>query len=191
VPIAGMGNVSACVTSWSSNPLVVRPVQCLHNWVCVVDHPVPSTASRDLAKKVGIKVVASATYGLHSPRDIAFTPTPGVHLGSFSSGRNFAVAGDEAWVANGAGHSITIVTGVGGLEQHSITRYDRGWYHYMINITALSFNMVKDSGRHPSRDTFAFFATCQDNSNTYASLKEPNFFQGPTCTLQRHITRTL
>jgi len=50
----------------------------------------------------------------------------------------------------------------------------------MMNITALSFNMVSDSGRDSQRDTFAYFATCQDSNNTYSGLKEPNFFMGPS-----------
>lgn len=72
------------------------------------------------------------------------------------------------------------VTGIGEPEQQSLTRRDRGWYHYMINVSAISFNTVRKSGRDPSRDTFAYFATCQDNRNTYGGLKEANFFMGPS-----------
>jgi len=133
-----------------------------------------------LGKSINTVVVATSEEGLSSPRDLAFSPFPGRHLGTFSEGRSFPTSGLEAWVANGHGHSVTILPGISTGNMSSLTRYDRGWFHYMMNITALSFNMLTDSGRAPDRDTVGFFATCQDNNNTYSGLKDPNFFQGPT-----------
>lgn len=137
-----------------------------------------------LGETINVVEVAGAEQGLNSPRDVSFSPVPGQHLGAFSSGREFSVSGQEAWVANGNDASITIITGIGEeLDSHpSLTRYDRGYYHYMVNITALSFNSVplSESGRDPTRDTLGFFATCQDNNNTYGGRKEPNWFMGPS-----------
>ena len=50
----------------------------------------------------------------------------------------------------------------------------------MINATALSFNTVQDSNRNPDRDSFNYFAVCNENTNTYLQTKEPNYFMGPT-----------
>lgn len=139
-----------------------------------------------LGESINVVEVANAQQGLSSPRDVAFSPVPGAHLGSFSSGREFSVSGQEAWVANGDDASVTIITGIGADSSSgshpSLTRYDRGYYHYMINISALSFNSVppSESNRDPSRDTFGFFATCQDSNNTYGGRKEPNWFMGPS-----------
>lgn len=128
----------------------------------------------------GVEVVAS---GFASPRDVAFHPTPGLHLGSYSEGRAFDPdAGEEAWVANGGNHSVSIVAGLGSASQTTLSRRDRGYYHYMINVTALDFNAVgpATSGRDDGRDTFNYFAVCNDNANTYLGAKEANFFMGPT-----------
>ena len=93
----------------------------------------------------------------------------------------FSTNGDELWVVNGHSHSVTIITAVGTAQQGALTRTDRGYYHYFHNVTAISFNTVDGSGfRAPSRDTFAYFATCQDSNNTYLGLKEPNYFMGPS-----------
>ena len=123
-------------------------------------------------------VIAS---GLSSPRDLAFHPTPGVHLGTYSEGRTFNPdVGEELWVANGNNHSISIIASVGTVYQTTISRLDRGYYHYMNNITALAFNTVKDSGRNVNQDTFNYFAVCNDNLNDYVGSKNPNLFMGPT-----------
>jgi len=104
-----------------------------------------------------------------------------MHLGNYSEGRQFyPEEGEEAWVLNGLNHSASIVASLGTPRQTTISRRDRGYYHYMINATALAFNMVADSGRSPDRDTFNYWAVCNDNKNTYLGLKEPNFFMGPT-----------
>ncbi|EJK47143.1 hypothetical protein THAOC_34166 [Thalassiosira oceanica] len=119
--------------------------------------------------------------GLSSPRDLAFHPTPGIHLGDYSEGRTFhPEVGEEIWVANGRNHSISILASVGTPFQTSMSRVDRGYYHYMNNISALSFNMVDDSGRNSDQDTFNFFAVCNDNLNDYVGSKEANYFMGPT-----------
>jgi hypothetical protein len=119
---------------------------------------------------------------LDSPRDVKFHPTPGYHLGASSEGRSFVTPAnsDEAWIINGNNHTISIVAGVDTGFQTNLPRRDRGYYHYMINGTAISFNSVSDSGRTSDRDTFNYWAICNDNSNTYAETKEPNFFMGPT-----------
>jgi hypothetical protein len=49
----------------------------------------------------------------------------------------------------------------------------------MINATALAFNMVADSGRTPDRDSFNYWAVCNDNMNTYLDFKQSNNFMGP------------
>lgn len=77
--------------------------------------------------------------GLSSPRDLAFHPTPGIHLGDYSEGRTFhPEVGEEIWVANGRNHSISILASVGTPFQTSMSRVDRGYYHYMNNISAVS-----------------------------------------------------
>eukprot|EP00581_Thalassiosira_minuscula_P001325 CAMPEP_0183743662 /NCGR_PEP_ID=MMETSP0737-20130205/65330_1 /TAXON_ID=385413 /ORGANISM="Thalassiosira miniscula, Strain CCMP1093" /LENGTH=1037 /DNA_ID=CAMNT_0025979285 /DNA_START=500 /DNA_END=3613 /DNA_ORIENTATION=- len=125
-----------------------------------------------------VTIVAS---DLDSPRDLAFHPEPGVHLGSYSEGRTFHPSeGEELWVANGNNHSISIIASLGTEYQTTISRLDRGYYHYMNNITALSFNTVKDSNRNPNQDSFNYFAVCNDNLNDYIGAKEPNYFMGPT-----------
>lgn len=83
-------------------------------------------------------------------------------------------------MVNGFNHSVSIVASLGTPVQTTINRRDRGYYHYMINATALAFNMVGNSGRSPDRDTFNYFAVCNDNLNTYLGSKEPNYFMGPT-----------
>ena len=121
--------------------------------------------------------------GFDDPRDIAFHPTPGYHLGNYSKGRSFPTGnhGDgEAWVLNGYNHSISIVSAIRSAYQTTFSRRDRGYYHYMINATALSFNTVSDSGRHSDRDSYNYWAVCNDNLNTYLDRKEPNYFMGPT-----------
>jgi hypothetical protein len=125
-----------------------------------------------------VKTIAS---GFDSPRDVAFHPTPGFHLGNYSEGRTFFPSmGEEAWVVNGANHSISIVASLGTEHQTTISRRDRGYYHYMINGTALAFNSVSQSNRSPDRDSFNFFSICNDALNTYVDTKEANYFMGPT-----------
>jgi len=117
---------------------------------------------------------------LQAPRDVDFHPTPGLHLGEYSEGREFSHGDEEAWIVNRANHSISIVVDVGGDDQTTISRRDRGYYHYMVDGTALSFNKVSDSGRNPTRDSFNYWAICNDNNNDYIGTKEPNYFMGPT-----------
>ena len=126
--------------------------------------------------------VETVAEGFDSPRDVAFHPTPGLHLGNFSEGRIFhPTQGEEAWVTNAGNHSVSIVASLGSEDhQTTISRRDRGYYHYMINATAISFNHVSDSGRTADRDGFNYFAICNDDPNTYLGTKEPNFFMGPT-----------
>lgn len=125
------------------------------------------------------KVIVSS--GLDSPRDLAFHPTPGIHLGKRSEGRVFKPdEGEELWVVNGNSHDVTIVASLGTEAQQTFSRKDRGYYHYMNNVTALSFNTVKDSGRNVDQDTVNYFAVCNDNLNDYLGSKEPNYFMGPT-----------
>lgn len=125
-----------------------------------------------------ITVVAA---GFAGARDVAFHPSPGSHLGSFSEGRSFTTAGEEAWVVNSRNHSISIVSGVGTDDATTFSRRDRGYFHYMADATALSFNDVAGSGRDADKDTFGSFATCQDALNTYLDhAPGPNYFMGPT-----------
>ncbi|CAB9511004.1 expressed unknown protein [Seminavis robusta] len=125
--------------------------------------------------------VVTVASGFDGPRDLAFHPTPGFHLGNFSEGRPFYPdEGEEAWIVNALNHSVSIVASLGSPRQTTISRRDRGYYHYMINATALAFNMVSDSGRSSDRDSFNYWAVCNDDMNTYLGLKEPNNFMGPT-----------
>ena len=124
-----------------------------------------------------VNVVAE---GFAGARDVAFTPTPGAHLGTFAEGRSFSTAGEEAWVVNAFNHSVSIVSAVGTNDETTFSRRDRGYFHYMANATALSFNGVADSGRDAGKDTFGSFATCQNSLNTYLDTHVPNYFMGPT-----------
>jgi len=143
----------------------------------------PSCASTCTLETGGNYTIKTLVEGLDGPSDVAFHPTPGLHLGKYSEGRSFPEGnlGDgEAWILNGYNHSISIVSAVGTPSQTTFSRRDRGYYHYMINATALSFNVVSDSGRDEDRDSFNYWAVCNDNSNTYLDAKEPNYFMGPT-----------
>jgi hypothetical protein len=125
--------------------------------------------------------VETVVTGLDSPRDVDFHPTPGLHLGEYSEGRVFHPdMGQEAWVVNGGNHSVSIVASLGTEYQTTFSRRDRGYYHYMINGTAISFNKVSNSGRTPDRDSFNYWAICNDNRNNYLDTKEANYFMGPT-----------
>eukprot|EP00587_Corethron_hystrix_P001076 CAMPEP_0113313180 /NCGR_PEP_ID=MMETSP0010_2-20120614/9704_1 /TAXON_ID=216773 ORGANISM="Corethron hystrix, Strain 308" /NCGR_SAMPLE_ID=MMETSP0010_2 /ASSEMBLY_ACC=CAM_ASM_000155 /LENGTH=962 /DNA_ID=CAMNT_0000169135 /DNA_START=422 /DNA_END=3307 /DNA_ORIENTATION=- /assembly_acc=CAM_ASM_000155 len=139
-----------------------------------------STCTLETGASYTIKTLVE---GLDGPSDVAFHPTPGYHLGTYAEGRSFPEGnlGDgEAWVLNGYNHSISIVSALGTPSQTTFSRRDRGYYHYMINATALSFNRVSDSGRDEDRDSFNYWAVCNDNPNTYLDAKEPNYFMGPT-----------
>lgn len=125
--------------------------------------------------------VVTVASGFDGARDVAFHPTPGLHLGENSEGRKFHPdMGEEAWVLNSYNHSISIVASLGSDVQTTISRRDRGYYHYMVNATALAFNMVNNSNRAVDRDSFNYFSVCNANANTYAGAKEPNYFMGPT-----------
>ncbi|CAJ1936627.1 unnamed protein product [Cylindrotheca closterium] len=139
----------------------------------------PSTAC--VAETGASYTVETVVTGLDSPRDVDFHPTPGLHLRDYSEGRQFYPdEGQEAWVVNGGNHSVSIVASLGTERQTTISRRDRGYYHYMINATALSFNKVANSGRIPDRDSFNYWAICNDNPNNYMGTKEANYFMGPT-----------
>lgn len=151
----------------------------------------PCTASEPICpdQQTGCVTSFGSTYkvqtvaeGFDGARDVAFHPSPGSHLGSYQEGRTFAPqVGEEAWVLNGHNHSFSIVASLGDSEhQTTLSRRDRGYYHYMINATAMAFNMVNESGRDPSRDSFGYWAVCNDNANTYLGTKEANNFMGPT-----------
>jgi len=137
--------------------------------------------------------VTSVLTDLDSPRDVKFHPTPGHHLGSSSEGRTFVTPpnSDEAWIINGNNHTISIVPAIDTAFQTTLSRTDRGYYHYLINGTAISFNSVADSGRTPDRDTFNYWAVCNDNTNTYIDTKEPNYFMGPTLYDSSPLNRNL
>merc|ERR1719387_1589974 len=60
----------------------------------------------EFGEQLEVEVIATFENGLRSPRDVAFSPKPGHHLGSFSTGQVFPTTGPEAWVANGHDHSI-------------------------------------------------------------------------------------
>ena len=139
----------------------------------------PEQCVPEFGNNFDLTVILSS--GLDSPRDLAFHPSPGVHLGRMSEGKTFNPdVGQELWVVNGNSHDVTIIASVGTQYQQSISRKDRGYYHYMNNVTALSFNTVKDSGRNIDQDSFNYFAVCNDNLNDYIGSKNPNFFMGPT-----------
>jgi len=124
--------------------------------------------------------VEVAAAGFAGAKDVAFSPRPGHHLGAYSEGREFPQEGLEAWVVNSANHSVSIVPGLGTEGATTMSRRDRGYFHYMHHATALAFNAVSDSGRDADRDTFGSFATCQNSLNTYLDTHPPNYFMGPT-----------
>ena len=92
---------------------------------------------------------------------------------------------------NGRNHSASIVSAIGTDMQTTFSRRDRGYFHYMTNVAAFDFNSVSDSGRELGRDTFAYFATCQDDNNTYLGTKEPNYFMGPTLYNSRNTDKNI
>ena len=116
----------------------------------------PTACAEQCVPRLGERLAASAVdlgpaAALAHPRGLAFSPLPGRHLGSFvdASGRGYpeegsVAAGDEAWVADGHNHAVTIVTGLGtgagasteGRPDNgtagALRRLDRGWYHYMV-----------------------------------------------------------
>mmetsp|Transcript_19161 Transcript_19161/g.39660 ORF Transcript_19161/g.39660 Transcript_19161/m.39660 type:complete len:649 (+) Transcript_19161:206-2152(+) len=164
----------------SVDPIETRPcpAEIVHTLPPCSQQCVPEFGPSTSTESFDLSVVAS---GLDSPRDLAFHPTPGIHLGNYSEGRTFhPTKGEELWVVNGNNHSISIVASLGTEYQTTISRRDRGYYHYMNNVTALAFNEVKSSNRLEAQDTFNFFAVCNDNLNDYIGAKEPNFFMGPT-----------
>lgn len=157
-------------------PALVQERRCPPMDACPSEQCIP-----ELGASRTVEAVPIAGAALRGPRDVAFSPRPGVHLGGYASGRAFPTDGDEAWVANALGHALTVVPGLGSPgEGAALERSDRGFYHYLINVTGISFNGVADSGRREGRDTFGFFATCSQNDNTYLGRKESNFFMGPT-----------
>ncbi|GMI03922.1 hypothetical protein TrLO_g6693 [Triparma laevis f. longispina] len=128
---------------------------------------------------------------LNKPMDVAFHPAPGTHLGAISETRSFPTSGLEAWVANSGNHSVSIVPGINTASTTTISRRDRGYYHYNTNVAAISFNTVSDSGRDEEKDTFGYFATCQNNPNNYLGTKESNFFMGPSLYDSRPTNRNI
>ena len=138
----------------------------------------PQCVVPEFGASMSASVVAD---GFDSPRDLAFHPSPGVHLGPYSEGRAFHPdEGEELWVANGNNHSVSIIASLGTAHQTTMPRADRGSYHYMNNVTALAFNSVGGSLRRADQDTFNYVAVCNDNLNNYVGTKEPNYFMGPT-----------
>ena len=94
---------------------------------CPNDQCVPELGAARTVEAVPVEAA------LRGPRAVAFSPRPGAHLGSYASGRGFPVDGDEAWVANALGHSLTVIPGLGGADEGaSLERTDRGFYHYLI-----------------------------------------------------------
>lgn len=141
---------------------------------CTPSVPCADACIAEFGSSYTIETVAT---GFDSPRDVAFSPSPGLHLGSYSEGRAFYPDdGEEAWIVNGANHSVSIVASLGSAKQTTISRRDRGYYHYLINATALSFNMVSDSNRDADKDSYNYWAVCNDNLNTYLDTKEVRVF---------------
>ena len=202
----GRGSVSSSSPSSSCpSPVETRSCVGVNGNLCRDStegsgHPMDGPCIPELGQSYSIQTVVS---GLNSPRDVDFHPTPGLHLGNYSEGRTFPVPGvlgnthygeEEAWIVNGGNHSVSIVTGINYMRPTmdgtgdassdstltTLSRRDRGYYHYMINGTALSFNKVRDSGRSVDRDSYNYWAICNDNLNTYLDTKQPNYFMGPT-----------
>lgn len=158
----GDGGIQFRYRSNSDTPVETRP--CSEDLNACEEQCVPEFSS-----SFELTIIAD---DLDSPRDLAFHPTPGVHLGSYSEGRIFNPAeGEELWVVNGNNHSVSIIASLGTEYQTTISRRDRGYYHYMNNVTALSFNTVKDSQRQVDQDSLNYFAVCNDNLNDYVGTK--------------------
>jgi hypothetical protein len=162
----------------ANRALPVETRQCPNNGVI----PLPECMESCVVPEFGPAFIATVVAtGFDSPRDLAFHPSPGIHLGNYSEGRTFHPnEGEELWVANGNNHSVSIIASLGSIHQTTFSRSDRGRYHYMNNITALAFNTMKSTKRLPDQDTYGYFAICNDNLNNYVGTKESNYFMGPT-----------
>ncbi len=107
------------------------------------DHNPPPLGGACISEIGGSYVVETVASGFSSPRDVAFHPTPGMHLGEYSEGRRFFPNhGEEAWVVNGGNHSVSIVASLGTMHQTTISRRDRGRF-YLIFFLLKICNSVR------------------------------------------------
>lgn len=110
---------------------------------------VPELGDPSLAELV---LVGTAEDGLSTPRDLAFNPD----------------RPEELWTVNRADDSTVIYVDPGQPEQRIDKRIDVYAYHFMEEVSAISFG---------AGDTFA---TCQESRNTYNDQARANDFMGPT-----------
>ena len=103
-------------------------------------------------------VIADSTDDLNKPRDLEFHP---------GANRN-----DELWVVNRATDTITIVYDTGTASQSSENLHDVYAYHFMEEVSAISF------GSYDAEFDYQF-GTAQESRNTFNGQQAPNNFMGP------------
>ena len=102
-------------------------------------------------------VIADSSDDLDDPRDLEFHP-----------GR-----ANELWVANRATDSISIIENTGLSNQTSQNRADSHGYHFLEEVSAISFGAY-----HPEFDWQ--WGSAQETGNTYCGQAPANYFMGPT-----------
>ena len=102
-------------------------------------------------------VIADSSDYLDDPRDLEFHP-----------GR-----ANELWVANRATDSISIIENTGLSNQTSQNRADSHGYHFLEEVSAISFGAY-----HPEFDWQ--WGSAQETGNTYCGQAPANYFMGPT-----------
>ena len=114
-------------------------------------------------------MLSAASHGLSQPRDVKFDP----------------LRPELVWVANAAADSLTqaniscLAAAEAAQTNEStrgcaVARADRAGYHYMANVSAVSFE-----------NTTGWFAVCADSDNEYNGLMSPNYFMG--CVRRRSV----
>jgi len=99
--------------------------------------------------------IADASHGLKGPRDLAFHPE----------------RDGEAWVVNRTDESVLIIRGATGPSPSYERRKDGYAVHFMSHVSSIAF------GAKNFRDDYSF-GTCQESTNTYGGVAEPDYFMG-------------
>ena len=108
-----------------------------------------------------IWITNSATDSISIYRETTTTTTPTTNTSATTGGGTASPSSSSSSSTGGA-------TDLAPRLQQVTTRADRAPYHYMDEVTAISFG----------RD--GFFATCQESLNNYEGNMVPNLFMGPS-----------